>query len=374
MKNRNHRTRLIVLLAVALTFAATGFAQLPASLNGFEAYAEKAMKDWEVPGMAIAIVKDDKIVFAKGFGVRKVGETTPVDERTIFAIGSSSKAFTAAALATLVDEGKIKWDDRVTKYLPDFETYDPYVTRELTIRDLLTHRSGLERGDMLWYGTENSRDEILRRTRYIKPTWSLRSNFGYQNLMYLAAGQVVAKVTGSSWDDIVAQKIFTPLGMASSSTSIRTFKNGDNVANPHGKIDDKVQAIAWRNIDNIAPAGSINSNVVDMAQWLRLQMGKGTYETKKVFSAATSNEMHMPQTVMRLEGALYDLLSASAFSQLWNGLVLVRLQGQETRRTWRCDRRHESGGRDDPGRETRSRHTDKHERFDHLHSPHVPDL
>ena len=329
MKKRNNLTLLLVLLAVAFAFTTTGFAQLPASLNGFEAYAEKAMQDWEVPGMAVAIVKDDKIVFAKGFGVRKAGETTPVDEKTIFAIGSSSKAFTSAALATLVDEGKIKWDDRVSKYLPEFETYDPYVTRELTIRDLLTHRSGLERGDMLWYGTENSRDEILRRTRYIRPTWSLRSYFGYQNLMYLAAGQVVARVTGKSWDDVVAEKIFTPLGMTSSGTSIKTFKNGDNIASPHGKISDKVQAIAWRNVDNIGPAGSINSNVVDMAQWIRLQMGKGTYEKKKVFSAATTNEMHMPQTVMRLEGPYAIFYPQAHFLNYGMGWFLSDYRGKK---------------------------------------------
>ncbi len=291
----------ICLIVVALLAAGYASAQTE-KLNGFEEYAEKAMRDWEVPGMAIAIVKDDKIVYSKGFGVRKLGDPTPVDDRTIFAIGSSSKAFTSATIAMLVDEGKLKWDDPVSKYLPDFETYDPYVTRELTIRDLLTHRSGLERGDFLWYGTENSREEILRRTRFIKPTWSLRSTFGYQNLMYLAAGQVVAKVTGQSWDDYVAARIFTPLGMTLSSTSISAFNGNNNVATPHAKGDEKVDVIPWRKIDNIAPAGSINSNVVDMAQWLRLQLGGGTYQGQKIFSAATGKEMHTPQTVMRLEG------------------------------------------------------------------------
>lgn len=290
------------LFLVAFTSVTYVFAQ-PAPLSGFDEYADKARRDWEVPGMAIAIVKDDKIVFAKGYGVRKIGENTPVDEKTLFAIGSSSKAFTSAAIAILVDEGTLKWDDRVTKYLPEFETYDPYVTRELTIRDLLTHRSGLERGDQLWYGTENSREEILRRTRFIKPTWSLRSTFGYQNLMYLAAGQVVEKVTGKTWDAFVAERIFSPLGMNDSNTSITAFKTGGNVSTPHSKVDDKVVAIPWRKIDNIAPAGSINSSVTDVAQWIRVQLGQGTFDGKKVFSAATAREMHMPQTVIRLEGA-----------------------------------------------------------------------
>jgi|SRR5262245_40054416 len=168
-----------------------------APLEGFDDYVNKAIKDWEVPGIAIAIVKDDKIVLAKGYGLRELGKAAPVDERTIFAIGSSSKAFTAAALAMLVDEGKVKWDDPVTKYLPGFELYDPYAAKEMTVRDLLCHRSGLARGDLMWYGSAYSREELVWRTRYLKPSWSFRSQFGYQNLMYLAAGQIIPAVTGS---------------------------------------------------------------------------------------------------------------------------------------------------------------------------------
>ena len=149
---------------IALCFVSLAAGQ-SAPLTGLDEYIEKARQDWKIPGMAVAVIKDDKIVYAKGFGVRKLGDPAPVDEKTLFAIGSSSKAFTSASLAILVDEGKIKWDDPVTKYLPEFELYDPYVTRELTIRDLLTHRSGLERGDFHWYGTDNSRDEILRYCR-----------------------------------------------------------------------------------------------------------------------------------------------------------------------------------------------------------------
>lgn len=271
------------------------------SLTGFDDYVNKAIKEWEVPGVAIAIVKDDHVVLAKGYGVRKLGETTPVDERTLFAIGSSSKAFTAAAMAMLVDERKVKWDDPVTKYLPGFQMYDPYVTRELTVRDLLTHRSGLQRGDLLWYGSDLDRDEIVRRARFIKPSWSLRSTFGYQNIMFLTAGQLVSRVSGKSWDEFIQQRIFTPLAMTSSSTSINAFKKANKVASPHSRIDEKVQVIPWRNIDNIAPAGSINSNVVDMAQWVRLQLGQGTLQNQKLFTPAVAKEMHASQTVIRIE-------------------------------------------------------------------------
>ena len=176
--------------AVPVAGGASAHAQ-QAPLAGLDEYVNKAMKDWGVPGVAIAVIKDDRIVLAKGYGVRELGKPEPVDERTLFAIGSSSKAFTAAAIAMLVDDKKLKWDDPATQYLPGFQLYDPYVTRELTVRDLLTHRVGLERGDQLWYATTFDRDDILRRIRYLKPSSSLRSKFGYQNLMFLAAGQIV---------------------------------------------------------------------------------------------------------------------------------------------------------------------------------------
>jgi len=298
--NPKRLSHLVALLLFVLVAFLPAYAQ-EAPLNGFDDYVNKALREWEVPGLAIAIIKDDRIVLAKGYGVRKLGDPTPVNERTLFAIGSSSKAFTAAAIAMLVDEGKLKWDDPVTKYLPDLVLYDPYVTRELTVRDLLSHRSGLERGDFLWYGTEYDRDEILRRARYLKPTWSLRSTFGYQNLMFLAAGQLIAKVSGKSWDEFIRQRFFIPLSMTASSTSIKDLKNADNVASPHAKVEDKVEVIPWRNIDNIAPAGSINSSVVDMAQWVRLQLAQGEYQKQRLLSSGAAKEMHTSQTVMRVE-------------------------------------------------------------------------
>ena len=324
------RLRIKLIGFFILAFAGVQFAAAQdAQLAGFDDYVNKAIKDWEVPGVAIAIVKDDKIVLARGYGVKKLGDPAPVDERTLFAIGSSSKAFTAASIAMLVDEGRLKWNDPATKYLPGFETYDPYVTRELSIRDLLSHRSGLERGDFLWYGTENDRDEILRRTRYIKPSWSLRSNFGYQNLMYLAAGQIVGKVNGKTWDEFIEQRIFTPLGMTSSSTSIGAFKSGDNIASPHAKFDDKVEPIAWRKIDNIGPAGSINSNVVDMAQWIRLQLGQGTYQGQRLFSSGTAKEMHSPQTIIPLAGQMELLYPEAHFLSYGLGWFLSDYRGKK---------------------------------------------
>src|SRR5215510_1220371 len=296
MKTNRIQT-LFMSLLLALSAAPCAFAQ-EAPLQGFDEYVNKALKDWEVPGVGVAIVKNDKVVLAKGYGVRKLGDPTPVDERTIFAIGSSSKAFTAASLAMLVDEGKVKWDDPVTKYLPGFELYDPYASKEMTVRDLLCHRSGLDRGDLMWYGSDYSRDEIIRRARFLKPTWSFRSQFGYQNIMYLTAGQIILAVTGKSWDDFIKDRFFKPLGMAASSTSTKDLKSSDNIATPHGKIEEKVVAIPWRNIDNIAPAGSINSNVLEMTAWVRLQLGNGDFGGQQLLSSGAVKEMHKSHTVV----------------------------------------------------------------------------
>jgi len=297
MTFRSRTIRLAALFLIALISARFAAAQ-EAPLQGLDEYINKARAEWEVPGLAIAVVKDDKVVFAKGYGVRKLGDSEPVNERTLFAIGSAGKAFTAAALAVLVDEGKIKWDDPASKHLKGFELYDPYVTREITIRDMLSHRTGFDRGEFLWYGSTLDRDEILRRIRYQKPTYSFRSTFTYNNIMLLAAGQIIPAVTGKSWDDFIKERIFTPLGMTASNTSVTAFKGLDNVATPHARLGDNAQAIPWRNVDNIAPAGSINSNALDLAQWLRMQLGEGAYENKKIVSSGAVKETHKPQMII----------------------------------------------------------------------------
>lgn len=317
----------LLLLVVVLAVQAVVAQQAPGA--EFDEYVNKAIKDWGVPGVAIAIVKDDRIVFAKGFGVRELNKPEPVDTHTLFAIGSSSKAFTAASIAMLVDEGKLKWDDPATKHLPGFQLFDPYSTRELTITDLLSHRSGLTRGDLLWYGSSYDRNEVLRRVRYLKPSWSLRSRYGYQNIMFLAAGQIIPSITGKTWDEFVRERIFTPLGMKSSNTSIKWFTAGGNVATPHAKINDKLQVVTWRNIDNIAPAGSINSNVEDMAQWVRLHLGGGSYQNQRLLSAAAIKEMQMPQTIIRLEGQQTNLYPEAHFLSYGLGWFLSDYRGRK---------------------------------------------
>ncbi len=212
------------------------------SLASLDAFVEAAMKDWAVPGLGLAVVRDGEVVLARGYGVRAKGKADAVDADTVFAIGSSSKAFTAACIGLLVDQKKVGWDDPVTKHLPGFQLHDAYATRDLTVRDLLTHRSGLARADQLWYGSGFDRAEILERFRYVEPSWGFRARFGYQNIMFLAAGELYAAVAGESWDDCVAKRFFAPLRMARSTTSVDPLPGMDNVATPHEEVEGKVVA------------------------------------------------------------------------------------------------------------------------------------
>ncbi len=294
------RLLLACILACLVTYPALAADTAPVS--DLDSYIAAAMRTFEVPGLAVAVVKDGEVVLTRGYGVRRAGEPALVDAHTLFGIASNTKAFTAAALGILVDEGKIAWDDPVTKHLPWFQMYDPYVTREMTVRDLLCHRSGLGlgAGDLLfWPPSTFSRDEILHRLRDIKPAHGFRSKFAYSNLMFVAAGQVLAAVTGSSWDDFVKQRIFGPLGMQSTQTSVTLFHPGDNAATPHSKVEGHLQAIPYTDIDNSAPAGAINSNASDMSRWVMTQLATGRIPQsgdKRLFSERVSKEMWSAQT------------------------------------------------------------------------------
>ncbi|HEX9108221.1 MAG TPA: serine hydrolase [Longimicrobiales bacterium] len=328
----------LLALAAALTPLTSARAQQSAEaqaptdprLAGLDAYIEKAMKDWEVPGLALAIVKNDSVIYARGYGVRELGKPDPVTPRTIFAVGSTSKAFTAALMAMLVDSGKVKWDDHVTQFLPWFQLYDPYVTREMTIHDILSHRSGLGRGDLLWYASPLSRDSVVKAVRNLKPSWSFRSHFGYQNIMFVTAGQVEAAVAGENWDRLVRHRIFEPLGMSASVTSVHDLQRGGDVATPHEKVDDKVIPIAWRDIDNAGPAGSIDSNVLDYARWLRFQLDDGVLPNgKRLISHAAMREMHSPQTIIPITEEAEKLNPWSHFSAYGLGWFLLDYRGNE---------------------------------------------
>jgi CubicO group peptidase (beta-lactamase class C family) len=288
--------------SVFLMCAASLWGQIapPADLDS---YVANSMKTFDVPGMAVAIVKDGKIVVAKGYGVRKLGDSTPVDEHTMFGIGSNTKAFTTAALAGLVDAGKLSWDDPVYQRLPGFVMYDPYVSHEMTIRDLLTHRSGmgLGEGDLLfWPPSTYTREEIIYKLRYMKPASSFRSHYAYDNLLYMTAGQIIPAVTGISWDDYIRQRIFAPLAMNHSNVSNAAYKPGDDYAFPHERMDGKLQVIPFEVLDNAGPAGAINSCAEDMAKWVQLQLNRGKFvdHDGRLFSEQRSKEMWSPQTIL----------------------------------------------------------------------------
>ncbi len=288
----------ILLPLAALLLAAPAAAQRANSLAGLDAYVAQAVKDWSVPGLAIAVVQGDSALFMKGYGVRELGKPDPITPNTLFSIGSNTKSFTAAAIGMLVDEGKMRWDDKVTRWLPGFQLYDPYVTREINLRDALSHRSGLgRRGDMNWLLAGYSRAETLRRIRYLPPSQSFRTENGYQNTMFLAAGEAAAAAAGMSWDDLVTQRILRALGMTRSNTSTKALAGESDVATPHGMRDGALKPIPWRNIDNIAPAGSLNSSVAEMTHYLRFINDGGTYEGKQLLKPATLNVIHTIHTV-----------------------------------------------------------------------------
>ncbi|MEP7065006.1 MAG: serine hydrolase [Gemmatimonadota bacterium] len=304
-------TRLGALLTIVAGAAvpALAAAQQKPDLAAFDRYVTKAARDWRVPGMAVAIVQGDSLVFAKGFGVLEIGKPATVTEHTRFAVGSTTKAMTVAALAMLVDEGKLKWDDRVIDYFPDFQLYDPYATRELTVRDLLTHRTGLPSTDLLWAFPENdyTSAEMMHRLRYVRPISSFRTQWEYQNNMYGIAGALVAKISGMPWDRFIQTRIFDPLGMTESIPLVAGIKGKPNVATPHGLVHDTVRVISLRTTDAIAPAGSVWSSVSDMSKWMRFILDSGRVGNRRLIQPATFREIVAPQ--MRAPMSQYPALS-----------------------------------------------------------------
>jgi CubicO group peptidase (beta-lactamase class C family) len=272
----------ISFLFIGLLSCTLATAQLPAktvlkALNGLDKAFEQSIHDYHIPALGIAVVHEGEVVFAKGYGLANASTGELANENTLFAVASNTKAFTATILAQLVDEGKLNWDDRVRQYLPWFTLYDPYVSEEMRVRDLLCHRTGLATfsGDLLWYGTDHSRDYVLRAMKHLEPTSGFRTQFGYSNLMYMAAGSVAEEVTGESWFDLVQNRLLTPLEMNRSILSTQSLKDRDNVASPHNWKNGVNEPIDWVNWDNVAPAGSLISSAHDMAQWMIVTMDSG---------------------------------------------------------------------------------------------------
>ena len=284
-------------------------------------FVQKAMQAWNMPGLALTVVKDGQTVFAGGFGARNMHQPEAADKHTLFAIGSNTKAFTATAVGLLVQDGKLGWDDPVTRFLPDFQLFDPHTTQLITARDLLCHRGGLGTwaGDVLLlsgYPTE----EIVKRLRHIPPEYNFRAGYGYSNLMFITAGMLIETVSGMSWDDFIRTRLFEPLGMTDSVTNPRYLKDRDNVAAPHEDVQGKLQTVVQRMDAHVGAAGSIHASAADLARWLRLQLDRGMLDGKQIVDAAVIEETRTPHTPMRLtplERTLFPSRHFSAYGLGW---------------------------------------------------------
>lgn len=332
------RRLLLLCVSSAALFAAT---PLPEGLADFDAYVERVRHEFSVPGIAVAIVHDGQVVLERGYGVREVGRPEPVDAHTLFAIASNTKAFTTAALAILMDEGKVSWEDHVTDHLAWFQMSDPVVTREMTVRDLLTHRSGLGlgAGDLLfWPATTYTTEEVVHRLKHVPLSTSFRSAYAYDNILYAAAGLTIEQVSGGTWADFMHRRIFTPVGMTETRANCTELKPGDNVATGHALFDFKdlksVPALAW---DNNSAAGGIYSNVHDMAKWIGVQLAGGALpagadgKERRLFAAQRQKEMWSVITPIPIGEPATPGLAASKpnFLGYGHGWVLQDYRGQK---------------------------------------------
>ncbi len=264
------------------------------ALAGFDEIVERGLKELNVPGAAVAVVKDDEVILAKGYGFRDVENEIPMTADTLLAIGSASKAFTTFAMGVLVDAGKLEWEKPVRNYIPWFRLYDTFASERLTPRDLVTHRSGLPRHDLSWYNNyEATREEFVRRLAYLKPTADLRERFQYNNLMFLTAGYLVEVLAEKKWEDAIRTLVFEPLGMKRSNFSVEDSQKDADFALPYREREGKIEKIPFRNISNIGPAGSINSCVNEMSHWLLVHINGGKIEGEQIIGPQTIQDMHL---------------------------------------------------------------------------------
>lgn len=265
----------------------------------FDKYVEAGRQTWNVPGMSIVVVQDGKVLLSKGYGVRELGKNDAVDAQTLFGCMSTTKAMVAVAMGMLVDEGKVSWNDKVIKHLPDFRLADPYVTNELKVRDLFTHNTGVGNADFLWaWWPEMPSKEIVGRMKHAPQAYSLRGGFVYQNIMYLVAGQVIEKVSGMSWDRFMRERVFDPLGMKSTFPTIRTSRDYKNRSSSHYEIKGRIEVIPEMSVDEAGPAGSVWSTADDIGKWINFMLGNTTVNGKELLKPATLHEILKPQVIL----------------------------------------------------------------------------
>ncbi len=326
-----------ILMVFSFGLVSTGFSQ-PLSNSQIDSLVLRSMRTFDVPGMAVAVIKDGKVVLAKGYGIRSLKTGKKVDVHTLFAIASNSKAFTTAGLAMLVDQGKIHWDDKVQKYIPEFQLYNPYVSSDFTIRDLVTHRSGLGlgAGDFMIFpdGNNFTLGELIHNLRYLRQVSGFRSKFAYDNLLYVVAGEIIHRVSGISWEDFIQKNIFDKLGMTESAPSLERVKDRSDLAEAHAFANGKLEIVERYNLPLTDPAGGINSNIHDLVKWVQCRLNGGRYGDSlqyRLFSAKQSHEMFSPQTILPApkNGGLYHthfrayglgwfLQDVEGYKQVWH--------------------------------------------------------
>ncbi|TMU54481.1 serine hydrolase domain-containing protein [Flagellimonas algicola] len=271
------------------------------AVDSLDAYISKLVNEYDIPGLAIGVIHKDSVIFKKGYGYTSLEQGLAIDTKTVFPILSCTKAFTAAGVGILVDEGKLNWDDKVIKHLPEFKLSDPWITKEIRISDLLAHRSGLRAfdGDLLWYGTNHTTQEVIEKIQYYPIKSSFRLDFNYNNVMYLVAGRIIEKVSGLSLDEFLKTKIFDVLGMQSSSAKYSELVKSSKYVRPH--IADK--PIVPVSLDNAVAAGGINSSIEDMLLWLQMCLNEGTLSKKVVISQNNFETMTSPKIPLDNQGA-----------------------------------------------------------------------
>jgi CubicO group peptidase (beta-lactamase class C family) len=325
------RCSLIVLGLVSVLLVSAEANAQKGKLKGFDAFATRVMKEWKVPGMAVAVVEDGQVILSKGYGYRDLENKQPVTSKTLFAIGSVTKSMTVTVLGMLSDEGKIDWDQPVQEMLPEFRLHDEVATRQMTPRDLVTHRSGLPRHDLMWYGAAFTREELFNRLRYIEPSHPFRTTFQYQNLMFMTAGYLAGHVAGTTWEDLVREKIFQPLDMTRSNFSVDDMQKSDDFALPYAVLEDDVIKIPYRNIDEIGPAGSVNSCVEEMIRYVDFHINKGKHGDEQLLSETMAEQMQTPQMPMtgtiRYEELGHNSYGMGLFITTYRGHLLIHHGG-----------------------------------------------
>ncbi|MEQ8363472.1 MAG: serine hydrolase [Cyclobacteriaceae bacterium] len=288
---------LLLFCVLSINFVYAQSKALTKQLKEFDAYVDNARKQWDAVGMAIAVVKDNEVIFKKAYGVKELNTNNAVDNNTLFACASTTKLMTATSMGILVDEGKVNWNDPVIKYLPEFQLYDPYVTREMRVKDLFLHNSGVGNTDFLWAFMDIPSEEVLERMRLITPSYSFRSSFIYQNIFYLAAGQLIEKVSGKPWEVFVKERIFNPLGMNNTYPTLEAAPD-TNRTKPHMKMEGKNIVIEDMSADAIGPAGSVWSSIDDMSKWTKSMLDSSKYAGGRLVQAKTWEEITKVHTLV----------------------------------------------------------------------------